>query len=95
MVRSIFDQDPWRSLRTRLANGPNSELEDETYVFTTGANVGELALWTLQIRADYVRDLLEERDALAARVEELERELADLRGEALRLSYWGEDAMWP
>lgn len=67
---TIPEMDPWSSLRERLAQGPREE--DQTYLYTSGENEGEVAIWTVsRVRADYLQMLLDERDELAAEVKRL------------------------
>lgn len=77
--------DRWQSLRQRLAEGPRPQ--DEVYTFSEGPQEGQQALWTLSgIRADYLEDLLAERDAAVAEVEQLRDALVALRDDQVAWS---------
>jgi hypothetical protein len=70
--------DPWKSLRDRLAEGPRAE--DEVYTYAEGPQEGQVALWTLRARADYLELLLAERDMLEDQIDAAHEQLDLLVG---------------
>lgn len=69
--------DPWVALRDRLHFGPREG--DRAYRLIEGDRAGELALWTMEIRADYAERMLDRIDALEAAI--VRHQEAKIRGQ--------------
>lgn len=69
--------DPWIALRDRLNLGPREG--DRAYRLIEGERAGELALWTMEIRADYTERMLDRIDALEAAI--VQHQESKIRGQ--------------